>query len=206
MALKLGILLSGDGEDLRALQSAVEAGALDAEIVLVVSSTPDASGLKYADEHGLRTMSLSDEVYADPDVADMVIASQMSAASAEWLAMSGYDREVFMPLITMYEDRILDIHPSLLPAFPDEGAVYEAYSAGVKVTGATVVIVNEMYPAPPIVSQEALRIGDGWSLDDLAREMRALEDRLYVDAIEAVSEGRLVLLGNRHVEIRPRGV
>jgi phosphoribosylglycinamide formyltransferase-1 len=201
MALKLGILLSGGGADLKALQSAIEAGELDAEIVLVVSSTPEASGLNYADEHGLRTMSLSDEVYADPDVADMVIAGQMSAAGAEWLAMSGYDREVFMPLITIYEDRILDIHPSLLPAFPDESAVYEAYASGVKITGATVVIVNEMYPAPPIVSQEALRIEDGWSAQDLERELRMLEDGLYVAAVQTVSEGRLVLLDNRHVKI-----
>lgn len=199
--LKLGVLISGSGTNLQALIDAIAAGELNATIELVVSSRPDAFGLQRASAAGLQTLTLSKEIYAQPGVADQVIATELKRAGVELVVLAGYMRKVGLAILMTWEDRVVNLHPALLPSFPGAHAIADAYERGVKVTGVTVHIANADYDAGPIVAQEPVRVVEGWTVDELETAIHEVEHRLLPATIELFSEGRVLMRPNRTVAI-----
>ena len=201
MSLKLGVLISGSGTNLQALIDCIDNGSLDATIELVVSSRPSAQGLKRAEAVGIQTLTLSKEIYADPLTADMVIASELKRMGVDYVVMAGYMRKVGMALLEAFPNRVLNIHPALLPSFRGAHAIQDAYDYGVKVTGVTVHLANFDYDRGPIIAQEPVFVQEGCSVDELEAAIHEVEHRLYPRVIQAIAEGRMhVEAGRVHVE------
>lgn len=201
--LAIGVLLSGSGTNLQALIDAIEAGALDAQIKLVVASRPSAYGLKRAEAAGIQTLTLSKEMYADPLQVDEIIASELCRAGVEYVVMAGYMRMVHAPLLAAFPNRVVNIHPALLPSFQGAHGIEDAYNRGVKVTGVTVHFANEVYDQGPIIAQETVRIEEGMSLDELECGIHAVEHVLYPSVVQVLAEGRVRVTPNNTVDILP---
>ena len=201
MSLKLGVLISGSGTNLQALIDCIDNGSLDATIELVVSSRPSAQGLKRAEAAGIQTLTLSKEIYADPLTADMVIASELKRMGVDYVVMAGYMRKVGMALLEAFPNRVLNIHPALLPSFRGAHAIQDAYDYGVKVTGVTVHLANFDYDRGAIIAQEPVFVQEGWGVDELEAAIHEVEHRLYPRVIQAIAEGRMhVEAGCVHIE------
>ena len=198
--LKIGVLLSGSGTNLQAIIDAAAAG-LPVDIVAAVSSRPDAYGIERAQAAGIPVTVLNRDVYADPEAADALIARTLHAAGAEYVVMAGYMRKLTPVMLDAFPDRVLNLHPALLPSFKGAHAIADAYAAGVKVTGVTVHLANEDYDKGPIVAQEPVRVEEGWSLDDLEAAIHEVEHRLYPEVLRVIAEGRMTLRGDRTVHI-----
>ncbi|MBR3325958.1 MAG: phosphoribosylglycinamide formyltransferase [Atopobiaceae bacterium] len=205
MSIKLGVLLSGSGTNLQAIIDRIEEGTLDASIVLVVSSRPSAYGLKRAEKHGLQTMTLSKEIYADPMLADEVIAAELKAHGADYVIMAGYMRMVHDPILAAFPNRVVNLHPALLPSFKGAHAIQDAYDYGVKVTGVTVHFADDKYDCGPIIAQQPLAVEEGWTVDELEEHIHQIEHRLYSDTIQLLAEGRVHVQENGTVRIDPEG-
>ncbi len=199
--LKIGVLISGSGTNLQALIDRIADGSLNASIELVVSSRPSAYGLKRAEEAGIQTLTLSREIYADPIAADEVIAAALLERGCEYVVMAGYMRMVRPPLLATFEDRVVNLHPALLPSFVGAHAIDDAFERGVKVTGITVHFANEVYDNGPIIAQRALAIEEGWDVDTLEEHIHELEHELYPQVIQMLAEGRVHVLPSGKVAI-----
>ena len=198
--LKIGVLLSGNGTNLQAIIDAAAAG-LPVDIVAAVSSRPDAYGIERAQAAGIPVTVLNRDVYADPEAADALIARTLHAAGAEYVVMAGYMRKLTPVMLDAFPDRVLNLHPALLPSFKGAHAIADAYAAGVKVTGVTVHLANEDYDKGPIVAQEPVRVEEGWSLDDLEAASHEVEHRLYPEVLRIIAEGRMTLGDDRKVRV-----
>lgn len=201
--LSIGVLLSGSGTNLQALIDAIAAGGLDAQIKLVVSSRASAYGLKRAEEAGIQTLTLSKEMYADPLQADEVIASELCRAGVDYVIMAGYMRMVHAPLLAAFPNRVVNIHPALLPSFQGAHGIADAYARGVKVTGVTVHFANEVYDQGPIIAQEVVRIEEGMGLDELECAIHEVEHVLYPATVQLLAEGRVRVREDNTVAILP---
>jgi phosphoribosylglycinamide formyltransferase-1 len=201
MSIKLGVLLSGSGTNLQAIIDRIAEGTLDATIELVVSSRPSAYGLKRAEEAGLQTMTLSKEIYADPMLADEVIATELKMHGVDYVIMAGYMRMVHEPLLAAFPNRVVNLHPALLPSFKGAHAIQDAYDYGVKVTGVTVHFADDKYDCGPIIAQQALAVEEGWTVDELEERIHAIEHVLYPDTIQLLAEGRVHVRDNGTVEV-----
>lgn len=201
--LAIGVLLSGSGTNLQALIDAIAAGELDAEIKLVVASRPSAYGLKRAEAAGIQTLTLSREMYADPLQADEIIAAELLRAGVDYVVMAGYMRMVHAPLLATFKNRVVNIHPALLPSFQGAHGIEDAYNRGVKVTGVTVHFANEVYDQGPIIAQEIVRIEEGMSLEELESGIHAVEHVLYPSVVQMLAEGRVRVTPSNTVDILP---
>ena len=199
--LKIGVLISGSGTNLQALIDRIAAGTLNAEIVLVISSRPSAAGLKRAAAAGIQTLALSKEIYADPWDADEVIATELKRAGAEYIIMAGYMRMVHEPLLALWPNRVVNLHPALLPSFQGAHGIADAYERGVKVTGVTVHFANAAYDQGPIIAQEPVRVEEGWTVDELEEHIHEVEHRLYPDVVQLLAEGRVRVRENLTVAV-----
>ena len=199
--LKIGVLLSGSGTNLQAIIDAVRDEGLPVDIVKVISSRPDAYGIERARAAGIPAVALNRDVYADPLAADARIVEELRAAGAEYVAMAGYMRKLTPVMLDAFPDRVLNLHPALLPSFKGAHAIRDAYEAGVKVTGVTVHFANEDYDKGPIVAQEPVRVEEGISLDELEAAIHAVEHALYPRVLRWVAEGRVTITPERTVRI-----
>ena len=200
--LKIGVLLSGSGTNLQAIIDAAAEG-LPVEIVHVVSSRPDAFGIARAHRAGIPVTVLNRDVYADPVEADRRIAETLRYAHAEYVVMAGYMRKVTPVLLDAFPDRVLNLHPALLPSFKGAHAIQDAFDAGVKVTGITVHFANEDYDKGPIVAQRAVEVREDDTLDDLEARIHEVEHVLYPEVLRLVAEGRVTVGEDRKVHIAP---
>lgn len=201
MSIKLGVLLSGSGTNLQAIIDRIAEGTLDASIELVISSRPSAYGLKRAEAAGIQTMTMSKELYADPMTADEVIASMLKKADVDYVIMAGYMRMVHTPILAAFPNRVVNLHPALLPSFKGAHAIQDAYDYGVKVTGVTVHFADDKYDCGPIIAQRALAIEEGWTVDELEEHIHQIEHQLYPDTIQLLAEGRVTVRDDGKVEI-----
>ena len=199
--IKLGVLISGSGTNLQAIIDAVAAETLDAQVVLVISSRADAFGLRRAYEAGIPTIGLTKEVYQEPHAADELIASEMIKAGADYIVMAGYMRKLTPTMLAAFENRVINIHPALLPSFPGAHGIADAFNAGVKVTGVTVHFANEVYDQGPIIAQQALDIREGESLESLEERIHAIEHVIYPQTLQLIAEGRVSITEDRKVRI-----
>ncbi len=201
--LKIGVLLSGSGTNLQAIIDRIEDGSLNAQITLVVSSRPSAFGLVRAEKAGLQTLTLSKEIYADPEKADEVIAAELKAHGCEYVIMAGYMRMVHAPLLAAYPNRVVNLHPALLPSFRGAHAIQDAFDRGVKVTGVTVHFANEEYDKGPIIAQRALAVEEGWDVDTLEAHIHEIEHELYPEVIGWLAAGRVHVNEDLTVTVDP---
>lgn len=200
--LKIGVLLSGSGTNLQAIIDAAAEG-LPVEIVHVVSSRSDAFGIERAHRAGIPVTVLNRDVYADPVEADRRIAETLRYAHAEYVVMAGYMRKVTPVLLDAFPDRVLNLHPALLPSFKGAHAIQDAFDAGVKVTGITVHFANEDYDKGPIVAQRAVEVREDDTHDDLEARIHEVEHVLYPEVLRLVAEGRVTVGEDRKVHIAP---
>lgn len=201
MSIKLGVLISGSGTNLQALIDAIAAGKLDATIELVVSSRPSAYGLKRAEAAGIQTLTLSKEIYADPMVADEVIATELRRAGVDYVLMAGYMRMVHDPILASFPNRVVNIHPALLPSFKGAHAIQDAYDYGVKVTGVTVHFANSDYDCGPIIAQRPVEVEEGWTVDQLEARIHEVEHEIYPHVAQLLAEGCVHVREDGHVVI-----
>ncbi|MVM54232.1 phosphoribosylglycinamide formyltransferase [Gordonibacter urolithinfaciens] len=200
--LKIGVLLSGSGTNLQAIID--EAGeGLPVDIVRVVSSRPDAFGIERAKAAGIPVTVLNRDAYADPEAADARIVAELREAGAEYVVMAGYMRKVTPVMLDAFPDRVLNLHPALLPSFKGAHAIADAFGAGVKVTGITVHFANEDYDKGPIVAQRAVEVREGDTLEALEARIHEAEHALYPEVLRLVAEGRVSVGEDRKVHIAP---
>jgi phosphoribosylglycinamide formyltransferase-1 len=206
MSGRLGVLISGRGSNLQSIIDAIAAGRLDATIQVVVSNRGDAAGLERARNAGIETLHLSPREYASRDEYDAAIAEALRERQVDLVCLAGFMRLVGRPLLEAFPDRILNIHPSLLPAFPGLEAQHQALAHGVRVSGATVHLVTSELDGGPIVLQAAVPVLDDDTADALAARILVEEHRIYPEAIGIVLDGGWSVEGRRFVSARDRVV
>jgi phosphoribosylglycinamide formyltransferase-1 len=197
----IGVLISGRGSNLQSIIDAIAEGRLDARIAVVVSSRAEAPGLQRARDAGIEALHLPARDYADRNAYDRALAGLLTARGAELVCLAGFMRLVGDPLLGAFPNRILNIHPSLLPAFPGLDAQRQALEHGVRVTGATVHFVNTDLDDGPIVLQTAVPVLDSDTVETLAARILVEEHRLYPEAISLVLEGGWSIAGRRFVRV-----
>ena len=193
---RLGILLSGRGSNFEAIADRVASGALDAEIAVVISNRAEAPGLESARRRGLNAVCLPSKGL-DREVYDRQVIDELRRGGVELVCLAGYMRLLSATFVREFAGRILNIHPSLLPAFPGLDAQHQALAHGVKITGCTVHFVDEDLDAGPIVIQAAVPVLDDDMVDSLSARILAEEHRIYSEAIAIVLAGRYRIEGRR---------
>jgi phosphoribosylglycinamide formyltransferase-1 len=196
---RLAVLISGRGSNLQSIIDAIARRRLDATIAVVLSNRPDAAGLARARAAGIDAIALDPDDYPGRDAYDRAIADLLRARNADLVCLAGYMRVVGPELLEPFRNRILNIHPSLLPAFPGLDAQRQALEYGVRISGATVHFVDSSLDGGPIILQAAVPVLDGDSVESLSARILAEEHRIYPEAIELVLKGRWLLDGRRIV-------
>lgn len=197
--MRLAVLLSGRGSNFAAIHQAIESGRLDATIVCVISNQQDAAGLARAHELGLPAHSIPHRDYANRAAHEEQVLRILAQAKPDFICLAGYMRLLTPAFIAAWRHRILNIHPSLLPAFPGVDAQAQAIAYGVKVSGCTVHFVDENLDAGPIIVQRAVTVRDDDRADTLAARILEQEHLAYVEALVALAtrswriEGRRVI-------------
>lgn len=182
----LAVFASGTGSNFDAIQQAIEEGALDADITLVVSDVPTSAVIDKAKRKGLKTFVFNPQSYPDKRSFEMEIVEALQAADVDFIILAGYMRLVGPTLLHAYEGKIVNIHPSLLPSFKGLDAIGQAFDAGVKITGVTIHYVDEGMDTGRIIAQEAVKVADTYGRDDLQRAIQAVEHQLYPATIQSL--------------------
>jgi phosphoribosylglycinamide formyltransferase-1 len=194
---RLGVLISGRGSNLAAIIEAIAAGRLRAAIAVVISNSAEAPGLERARAAGIETLVLSHRGYASRDAYDRELAAALIAHRVELVCLAGFMRRLGPAFCAGFPNAILNIHPSLLPAFPGVDAQRQALEHGVRVTGVTVHFVTPELDAGPIVMQAPVVIEPDDTAATLSARMLVEEHRLYPAAIARVLEGGWRIEGRR---------
>ncbi len=207
LPLRLAVFASGGGTNFQAILEAIEAGRLPARVVVCVSDRPTAGALERAQRHGIPTAVLTPKDYPSPKAFGEALLEVLRAHDVELVALAGYLKKIPDNVVAAYRNRILNIHPSLLPAFGGAGMygrrVHEAVlDYGVRWTGATVHLVDEEYDHGPIVLQEPVPVLPDDTPETLAARVLEVEHRLYPEALRLFAEGR-VMVDGRRVRILP---
>ena len=195
---RLGVLLSGRGSNFQAIAGNISAGKIPAEIVAVIGNRPDAPGLAAAGERGLTAISLPSKGL-DRESYDRQLIAAMREHEVEWIVLAGYMRILSAEFIRAFPQRILNIHPSLLPSFPGLDAQHQAFDYGVKISGCTVHFVDEHLDHGPIVMQAAVAIEPDDTADVLAGRILKEEHRIYSESLRRLLTGPWRIEGRRVV-------
>ena len=199
---RIGILASGRGSNMEAIIQACQAGTVPGEVVVVFSNRGSAGALETARGLGVEARFMDPKPYGSREAYDRALVEALRARGVTLVCLAGYMKLVSKAFIDAFQDRILNIHPSLLPAFPGLGAHRQALDFGVKVSGCTVHLVELAMDAGPIVMQAAVPVLDGDDEERLSDRILAEEHRIYVEAVKAFCEGR-VTVRDRHVTVAP---
>lgn len=193
---KIGILISGRGSNMTALLDAVADGRLDAEVALVISNIETAAGLQKARERGIETLFINHKG-RPREAHDAEMIRELKGRNVSLVCLAGYMRLVSATFVRAFENRILNIHPSLLPAFPGLDAQRQALRHGVKVTGCTVHLVDEELDHGPIILQRSVEVRDDDTEEMLSARILAEEHRAYPEAVARVFEPGFRVEGRR---------
>ena len=199
--LRLAVLASGRGSNLQAIIDAITEGRLHAVLALVISNKAEAQALERARTHGAPAVFLDPKATPGRDAYDAVILEHLRKHDVGLVALAGYMKIVTRVLIDAYANRIMNIHPSLLPSFPGLKAQQQALDWGAKVSGCTVHFVEEGVDTGPIIQQAAVPVLEGDTAESLEARILAQEHRIYPEAIQLFAEGCLTVEGRR-VHIR----
>ncbi|MBL8238566.1 MAG: phosphoribosylglycinamide formyltransferase [Bryobacterales bacterium] len=179
---RIGILLSGRGSNFQAIAKNVASGSIPAEIAVVIGNRLEAEGLAAARERGLAALALPSKGL-DREAYDRQLIAALAAHQVEWVILAGYMRILSAEFIRAFPQRILNIHPSLLPSFPGLDAQHQAFDYGVKISGCTVHFVDEHLDHGPIVTQAAVNVDPDDTAETLSAKILAEEHRIYSEAL-----------------------
>ena len=198
---RIGVLISGRGSNLQALIDAITDGSLNAQIAIVISNKADAAGLDRAGAAGIDTLVLDHRSFASRDEYDAAIASEFRSRGVSLVCLAGFMRLIGPRLLDQFPQAILNIHPSLLPAFPGVDAQRQALDHGVKISGATVHLVTGELDGGPIVVQAAVPVRDDDTVELLSARILIEEHRLYPEAVRIILNGGWRLEGRRFFRV-----
>jgi phosphoribosylglycinamide formyltransferase-1 len=193
---RLGILLSGRGSNFEAIADNVAAGKIPATIAIVISNRPEARGLQVARERGIPAVCIPSKGL-DREVYDRLLIEELRKHQVDLICLAGFMRLLSAMFVREFPYRILNIHPSLLPAFPGLDAQHQALEHGVKITGCTVHFVDENLDAGPIIVQAAVPVLNDDTVETLAARILQQEHRIYTEAINIVLSGKFRIEGRR---------
>jgi phosphoribosylglycinamide formyltransferase-1 len=194
--MRLGILISGRGSNFEAIANAIARRKLDAEIVIVISNRASAAGLDIARERGI-PMRVIESRGMERDVYDKMVIEELRTHEVDLVCLAGFMRLLSAAFVEAFPQRVLNIHPSLLPAFPGLDAQRQAFEHGVRITGCTVHIVDEYLDSGPILVQSAVPVLDQDTVETLSARILAQEHVIYSKAIQYLAENRVTIEGRR---------
>lgn len=193
---RLGILISGRGSNMEAIADNIDAGRIDAEIAVVISNTPRAAGLERARARGLEAECIRSRAMEREDY-DRLIVKRLREENVDLVCLAGFMRLLSAYFVEQFPERILNVHPSLLPAFPGLEARHQALEYGVRFSGCTVHFVDERLDSGPIIAQAAVPVHDDDDEAALAARILKEEHRIYAEAIRTVLDGAYRIEGRR---------
>jgi phosphoribosylglycinamide formyltransferase-1 len=196
---RLGVLISGRGSNLQALIDAIRDGRLDATIAVVIANRAEAAGLERARRAGIEALCIDHRASRSRDEHDREVARELRARDVGLVCLAGYMRLIGAPMLEAFPNAILNVHPSLLPAFPGIDAQRQALEHGVKVTGVTIHLVTSELDNGPIVVQRAVPAMDDDTPGTLAARILVEEHRAYPEAVKTVLDGGWRVEGRRFV-------
>ncbi|TFD98115.1 phosphoribosylglycinamide formyltransferase [Jeotgalibacillus salarius] len=193
--VKFAVFASGSGSNFEAIAQAVRAGNLKGSLVLLVTDKPDAFAVERAKSLGIDVCALRPKDFQTKSEYETAILEKLHEKEVEWLVLAGYMRLVGSVLLQAYPKRIVNVHPSLLPAFPGKDALGQAIDSGMKVTGVTIHYVDEGMDTGPVIVQEPFKIPDGWGRAEIEQVIHGIEHRLYPETLnqlfaEALEESK----------------
>lgn len=189
--MKLAVFISGTGTNMIAIHNAIKDGALDATIELIVSSNDYAKGIDYARNEGLDLLVFTPADYDDPEAVDARIVEALEEHDIEYVAMAGYMRKVTPVLLDAFPNRVVNLHPALLPKHRGAHAIQDAFEAGDEVTGITIHFANEEYDKGPIIFQHEVPVLPDDTIDDLETRIHAAEHEYYPQVLQQIARGEV---------------
>ncbi len=206
--LKLAVLVSGGGTNLKAIFDAIDAGALDARVEVVLSNRPEAFALDRARQRRVPTCVLPHRDFPSREAFDGAVVTALRASGAEWVVLAGFMRLVTPVLLDAFPYRVLNIHPALLPSFPGAHAQAQAFAYGVTVTGCTVHFVDAGMDTGPIIAQRVVPVEPADTVESLTARLLAEEHALLPEVLQWVAEGRVSVVpaapgGRARVRVAP---
>jgi phosphoribosylglycinamide formyltransferase 1 len=200
--MNIAVFASGRGSNFQAILHAIDAGLLPARIVVLISNKSDAGAIEIARAHNISAQHLSQKMFSSEEALADAMLEVLEKEHAEFIALAGYMKKIPAHVIQQYRNRIVNIHPALLPSFGGEGMygrrVHEAVLAsGVKVSGATVHLVDEEYDRGPILLQKTVTIVSDDTPDSLAAKVLKIEHEIFPLALKAFAEGRIKIEGRK---------
>lgn len=196
---RIGVLISGRGSNLQAIIDSIADGRLDATIAVVVSNRAGAAGLARAARAGIETLHIDHKGYGSREAFDRAVVAELRQRDVALVCLAGFMRLLSAEFVDAFPNRILNIHPSLLPAFPGLDGQAQAWEHGVKVSGATVHIVTPELDAGPIVRQAVVPVDGADTAGALAARILAEEHRIYPEAIGIMLDGGWRIEGRRFI-------
>ncbi|WP_022851326.1 phosphoribosylglycinamide formyltransferase [Limisalsivibrio acetivorans] len=195
---KIGILLSGRGSNFRAIKKAVDNDDIkNAEIAVVISNKEDAAGLAFAKEQGLDTVFINHQDFADRESYDREIVKELNSRNVDLVCLAGFMRIISPWFVEQFENRIINIHPSLLPSFPGLDAQRQAFDYGVRFTGCTVHFVDAKMDNGPVILQRVVEVKGDDTAESLAERILEQEHKAYPEAVALFCDDRLRVDGRK---------
>jgi len=192
---KLAVLVSGRGSNLQAIIDSIDREELDAHLSIVISNTKNAMALKRAEEHGIKTIFIDPSTYLNSKEYDKALVLKLKEFSIDLICLAGYMRILGEEVIQAFEKKIINVHPSLLPAFPGLNAQKQAINHGVKFSGCTVHFVDSRVDSGPIILQTVVPVYDNDDEKSLSKRILEQEHYLYPKAIKMIQENKIRLSG-----------
>jgi phosphoribosylglycinamide formyltransferase-1 len=194
--VRLGILISGRGSNFEAIANSIARGKLDAEIAIVISNRANAPGLEIARERGIPLRVIA-SAGLEREAYDKMLIEELRTHEVDLVCLAGFMRMLSTNVIRAFPNRVLNIHPSLLPAFTGLDAQRQALEYGVRITGCTVHFVDEFLDSGPIIIQSAVPVLDNDTVESLSTRILAQEHLIYSKAIGYIADGRITVEGRR---------
>jgi len=195
--VNIGVLVSGSGTNLQAIIEAIEAGKIEGKICIVISDNPNAYAIKRAKKYNIKTQYINYKEFNNREEYDKKIISILKEKDCDLVVLAGYMKILTPYFINAYKNKIMNIHPALLPSFPGLHVQKKAIDHGVKVSGCTVHFVDEGLDSGPIIIQQVVEVKDDDTEESLAERILREEHRIYPRAIQLFSEGKLIIKGRR---------
>jgi phosphoribosylglycinamide formyltransferase-1 len=195
--IRVGVLISGNGTNLQAIIDRSIAGELDAEVVCVVSNRADAFGLERARKHGIAALHLDYRQFSNRQEYDTALTERLKSFNVDLVVLAGFMRIVTPTLLEAFPNRVMNIHPALLPSFPGLDAQKQALDYGAKISGCTVHFVDAGTDTGPIILQTAVPVLEDDTVESLSARIHVEEHRLYPAAVQLFAEGRLTVEGRK---------
>ena len=206
-AQKLGVLVSGTGTNLEAILAACAEGRLVSKVAVVISNKAGALALERAEKAGVPTRVIPHGAYPSREEFDRALVAALRDAGVDWVVLAGFMRLITSTMLDAFPNRIVNIHPSLLPAFPGVDAQKQAFDYGVKVSGCTVHLVDGGTDTGPVIAQRAVPVLDGDDAESLRKRILREEHAILVDVLGAIEEGRVEVVpvtgGRGRVRVKP---